>query len=394
MRFWSGLFFPPSFLCDPPIRLVNLLAVPAAYLGYGNVIFGATSSSTAGSIFYSIVPIWTWVAGAWSNAMWFAGPAWTVQTMWFFYATFPWCMRLVQARKLPYQTGYWVCFLVQLVLGTTFTALISYHIDSFQIGTFVGLASPYTRLPLFFMGLLAGQELVEKKDQGLPHFGSKICLPFCCCFANYCCKDHAIGLKAASDETGASPAPLKEDVEVWARQVDTCSAGLVFFYLLIIVVHNTATTKEQLYLGDCMSAAFQMLNCWPYLMLCVGLTRDNNTSCTGRFLAGPAMQALGTISMGAYLVHMVFMYYVAYLFNGNIDPSKSFNTRTASCELLPAWGVVIILPLGLLGGWLMTEYFEGPCRNFLRVKRPGAKPLPHQRVELEAPASVESAGRN
>jgi peptidoglycan/LPS O-acetylase OafA/YrhL len=230
----------------------------------------------------------------------------------------------------------------------------------FIIGPFLALSVPYTRLPLFFMGLLAGKECGEKNPTFLPmpHFGSWAVSPCCCC---------CIGEDTNSEDTNVLP-PTANPAKAWAWQVDICSTGLLFFYLLLIVVRNSASSYG-VYIGsELASAFFQIFNAWPYLMLLVGLTRDEHTSCTARFLTSRPMKLLGKVSMSAYLLHEVLLYYFAAWWNGDYSDQTTWTERQEMCHFLPPWAVCVIVPLGILGGFLLTRFFEAPMRNLLRVR--------------------------
>jgi hypothetical protein len=82
------------------------------------------------------------------------------------------------------------------------------------------------------------------------------------------------------------------------------------------------------------------------------------------------MQFMGRISLSFYACHLLIAGYVGvflyYCKHGQL--SKDEEDGLLVITLIPSWAILIVFPLSILCGWLLTTYFEAPAQKWLLQK--------------------------
>jgi len=304
----------------PVYYVAMLIALPLAVFGRGWV-----SPSDIGWVFATnIFAVQMWAS---LPPLSFAGPAWTISTLTFFYLVFPWLLRWHQ-NHTDRSLNRWITILA-VVQAVVFFAL-SFAIDPVDSwwAFWASHAWPISRLPVFDMGLVAGLLMLR---QGRPD------------------RDTAVRVMGVSTD----------QKNRWARRVDWYAGTFVVF-----VIGLTALQV----VGDIdLLGSWWMQGVFPYvnLVIIVGLSitsREANPY-TQRLLSWPAFLFLGRISLALYLVHEPIIQYVAWA--ARPAHAWSFNMP------MPLWGIAIVLPVSLVLATLLERTIETPARNFIRARPRG-----------------------
>jgi hypothetical protein len=170
----------------------------------------------------------------------------------------------------------------------------------------------------------------------------------------------------------------------WARYASFHSGGILFATLLVAVVDTLARWAMDWQHTISAQVWFQGLVAMTQLNDFVALTRDGGKSMASRFLLHPFCAWLGKISMNVYLIHYPMLSYLAliihaqkaselrdcYGLNETAEPDRYMHCRQLIKEIkaLPAWSVVVILPVAVVLGEGLYRYVEEPARKVLRAK--------------------------
>ncbi|CAE7230271.1 unnamed protein product [Symbiodinium natans] len=92
-------------------------------------------------------------------------------------------------------------------------------------------------------------------------------------------------------------------------------------------------------------------------------------------LASP-MRFLGDISMCAYMIHLLLAEALGYAVGRELGS-------------MPWWTLLAVLPVTILLGWLLTEFFEKPIERCCRPDKRAAK---KSNAVNEAPTSAQVIG--
>jgi peptidoglycan/LPS O-acetylase OafA/YrhL len=320
-RFEVKHFYRNRFARIAPVYyVVMLIALPLAVFGRGWV-----SPSDIG---------WVFMTNLFAVQMWsslpplsFAGPAWTVSTLAFFYLVFPWLLRWHQ-NQTDRDLNRWIKILA-VVQAVVFFAL-SFAIDLVDSwwAFWASHAWPISRLPVFDMGLVAGL-LMLRQDR--PD------------------RDTTVSVMGVSID----------QKKRWARRVDWHAGTFVFFVI--------GLSALQVAVGIDLLGSWWMQGVFPYaiLVIIVGLsmTSRETISYTQRLLNRPTLLFLGRISLALYLVHEPIIQYVAWA----ARPAQAWSFTMP----MPLWGIAIVLPLSLVLATLLERTIETPARNFIRVRPHG-----------------------
>lgn len=149
-----------------------------------------------------------------------------------------------------------------------------------------GTMNPFSRLPVFLMGVYAGILSLRHPTGPLPWPNTWFGLPLCC-----------------------TPCCPPQDAEEWAGVATWQSVYILFLFLSI------AAGESALYLGTGGGTlnAGVWLQGWvamTQLMILMAITRDWGLSLASKALRTPFALWLGKISMAVYLIHWPVIYYL------------------------------------------------------------------------------------
>jgi peptidoglycan/LPS O-acetylase OafA/YrhL len=314
-------YFRNRFARIAPIYYVAMLiALPLAVFGRGWV-----SPSDIGRVLATnIFAVQMWASLPPSS---FAGPAWTISTLAFFYLAFPWLLRW-HRKQSDRSLNRSITILAVLQAAVFFgLGLAIGPVDSWW-AFWASHAWPISRLPVFEMGLVAGLLVLR---QGRP--------------------DGDTGLRVMGISTDRK--------KRWARRVDRDAGTFVVFVIGLSALQI---------LGDIdLLGSWWMQGVFPYpiLVVIVGLSisGQEGDSRTQRLLNWHPLLFLGRISLPLYLIHEPIIQYVAWV----ARPSQpwSFNMP------MPVWGIAVVLPVSLVLAALLHRNVETPARNYLRSRLRG-----------------------
>lgn len=333
----------------------NLAAVPLSAVGFGHVPIAETALMVRTGC-CTALGITTWGLGdlvGLGGCSVFNGPSWFVATLVFCYLATPPCMELLRRLADAFEFGsvQHALFYVQLALG----AGLMVATRNFTIATM----TPWSRLPLYLMGLAAGMQarhnaaLDVEEGGGEPRAPPSVPL--------FLCGPCTVGLPAFSQKADGNTA------RAWAARVDATSAGLLVGYAVWAVL-DSARWIPPAFSGNLW---MQLLGPVPFLVVVAGLTRDEGLSATSRVLKTRAMRWLGGVSLQLYLAHEVFLGYFTALYRQSTwDPALTIEYRLSAQpgDLMPVWGFLAVVPASLLVAAAATPLFEA-LRQRMRAKR-------------------------
>jgi peptidoglycan/LPS O-acetylase OafA/YrhL len=357
---WRQFFYNRLIRIMPLYIVINLLALPATFLGWGAMDWAGSIGAQFGqNVALSFIPIQTWIVFSLGNA--FVGPGWTISTLLFMYLFFPLFGRHV--HWVGKRLNLW-CHIYN-VTQITLAVVILFTTGSFEGATMV----PYTRFMVFIMGMLAAQDCLKVGQE--PGYLS-IFTP---------------SLLYGESDGGL---PNSEAHWSWARKVDATTLLLAVCFLYYGVMDSLGPIGTfSIYVVSFGNFWLQLFAAWPMMVWMVAMTRDGGRSRTARVLNTRAMQWLGRHSMAIYLIHEPLLYYWNALWNTvilgnttsifvNADTGLteavaakylSMAQHKAAGNLAPEWTVAVIVPCALLLGWLLSRGIDEPCSKCLRKQR-------------------------
>jgi hypothetical protein len=407
--------------------LCSLAAIPLWVYGFEQPIVLSSFIPTFVFSFIPLSTLFTWVY--WVPVMDLVGPAWFVCTIVVFWIFFPWF--LVHAQKLTDQrlvAGIATCFSVQfIVLHVVFNVMAPFL--GFWPAFATATMNPISRFPVFLMGVYAGVlasrhpvasiATTKEKDGSGSGKGeeegdnedatSPDSLPWPSCFlgclpvapSQGCCGggdgvgvgngvDVGNGDGETSRRRGSCckmllpPAPTTQ--RGWSHLATMQS--LVLF--IITLLAGTIDTILRLGLkspSGLSGAAYWLQGCvaMTQLNILVALTRDGGQSLASRALRTPLAQWLGKLSMNIYLSHTLVIRYFVFLVlhKGKPNPVDCRGLAAADAtpeeqgacmesyyvyQLLPAWGIFVVVPVTLLVSEALYRLVEEPGRKLLKRK--------------------------
>jgi peptidoglycan/LPS O-acetylase OafA/YrhL len=250
----------------------------------------------------------------------FAGPAWTISTLAFFYLVFPWLLGWHQ-KQSDHSLSRWIMILFVL------QAIVYFGISLAIVGIdplwsfWAAHAWPVSRLPVFDMGLVAGLLVLRQRRPD---------------------RDVSVNIM------GVAAAERR----IWAGRTDR-RAGLLTALIIGLSVIDI--------FGTDLWGSWWLQGVFPYLMLqvIVGLSiiEPGEKSLTRNVLTWPPFLFIGKISLALYLVHEIVIYYVKWV----ARPDQPF-----FFEAMPVWGIAVVIPVSVALAVLLERFVERPARDSLR----------------------------
>ena len=308
-------------------------------------------------------------------------PAWTICTLAVMWLFFP--RLLAQAQR---QTNDSLVrsmlrhFWLQLVLTALVFAAVFWLLPA-PSGPLLAFPAatmhPLLRLPLFFMGIVAGVLRLRYVH------GASAWLR-CSCFSCVRCRDGAACAPGCVSPVvqRCSSGDAETDGHAWASVVDGHSALMALAFLVPILAN--ILSGEETHANVWLQALVPL----SQLSVLFALTLDDGRSWLGWLLRSPPAQALGNISLALYLCHFPVMNATTFILAGPVtwhrgvlDCQGEFAgqpAQLADCEkrteqwfqakLLPAWAIAPCLGAALLLACLLHVAVEAPLRHRCRAR--------------------------
>ena len=299
----------------PVYYVAMLIALPLAVFGHGWVPPSDIGWVFATNLF--AVQMWTSLP-----PLSFAGPAWTISTLAFFYLVFPWLLRWHQ-NQTDRSLNRWITILAVVQAVVFFGLGLAIEPVDRSWAFWASHAWPLSRLPVFDMGLVAGLLMIRQGHSD---------------------RDTAVRVMRGSID----------QKNRWARRVDWYAGMFVFFVVGLSALHILEDID--------LLGSWWMQGVFPYVILVVivglSISGPEGNSHTQRLLSGPAFLFLGRISLALYLVHEPIIQYVAWA----ARPDHAWSSNMP----MPLWGIAIVLPVSLVLATLLERTIETPARNQFR----------------------------
>ena len=373
-----------------------IASIPLWVFGLEQVM---TLASFVPTVVLSVIPLSTFAS--WIPVAHLVAPAWFVCTMIPFWALFPCFLEKAQQMtdtQLVRRIG--TCFVVQFtVLHVLYQVLLPYwgHWAAFSTAT----KNPISRVPVFLMGVYAGV-LVSRhpvvsmkhdddgKDDDVPDS-----LPWPTCLLGFWplppCDDGDSGSGGGENRPNnccwklLPPAPTSQ--RGWSRLATTQSLVLFLLTLSLGALDTVLRLDFGSKTGVLGAYWLQSVVAMTQLNILVAFTRDGGSSLASKALRTPLAQWLGKLSMNIYLSHSPVILYFVFLVLRKAKPNPvkctDIDTDTkayTACleefheyQLMPLWGVFVIVPLTLLVSVGLYRYVEVPGRRLLQWKGGGGR---------------------
>lgn len=343
-----------------------LLALPCTVAGFG--FFDPKDlHAWATSALINVFPLSSWfsfVLGLSWNA-----PAWTVATLMAFWLYFPrWLPHTQRMTNQELCAGICRCYWVQLIVCLVSHFSVKYIGNAHRTAFVTSTMNPFTRYPVFLMGMYAATLSLRHPKGAAGHQPSHPLLPAGACFSIF---------------------PRRCSSQQNIISVDYISGILLGLTLLVCalvirlqIIHGADTPMR-----DLGQVCFQGVVPFLQLQLIVSLAREGS-SWSFRLLSTPYAQFMGRISMALYMVHFPLIYYLCWLLHGKALwwPNELNNCQEyhhegqrrdclewASNRLIPIWGIPVVFVASVALASFVHHWIEVPARNRLRFADPKHK---------------------
>lgn len=339
----------------PVFFLWTIIAVPLWQYGYG---LGPPHKLPT-ALFSNLLLIST--AACFQLGLPINGPSWTICTLfviWLFFSYFAARARSLSDEQLVRNVirCYWLQMILLFIVFIPFAKVMGLR-PAFVFST----TTPWTRFPVFEMGVYAAELCMRARDRPL-HWPGGFLLVF---------PSSKVSTIAGIDEADADDADKKR----WIQQADDSSWSLLVL-TLSVAFGDLLLRLIFLRPGRLMGGLWlQAVVPFAQVTVLVALVRDGGFSKAGRFLRQKWLQWLGKISMAIYLVHFPVQWYLLFAHNRGMPLSwadwpmciRSLDgcnkLRILPYHLIPAmWAISLLLAAATF------YYVEEPLRKMLRFK--------------------------
>ena len=392
-RLKYGRYFRNRFARIAPIYYLSQVAFLPAYFHTQHPSIRHGPTTFWKTVLFTATCTNTWFS-PWVNLPFYL-PAWTINTFFFFYLTFPFLLSRLE-RLSDIQLANLVVYLFWLQL-IPFGILLSIFPEYFWPLT----ANPLSRLPVFVMGIIAGLQNLREKDEDYGFVDPNLHQSILHCLFPWGLHENYKRLPLHESQANNR----KYEAQIWRRRVDLST-------LIIILLMAIATIASSLW-GDQWKALSydshlrvlsklwipvndlgQLYLVHLHLIIIVGLTRDQGSSFLSRICRTDICQYLGLISMTLYLIHYDIPLYLMWAVYPDASYSSadchqlslnsSFSSVVADLEIignnsclqffalrqtLPNWGIALLCLAVPSLAWLIYNFIEEPARKVLRAPR-------------------------
>jgi peptidoglycan/LPS O-acetylase OafA/YrhL len=262
--------------------------------------------------------------------------------------------------------NFWLQFILLWVLFIPLTTIFGYW-----VGFCAATMNPFSRYPIFFMGMCAGELSLRHSELVSLEWPWGLCSMFPTFFG--CCFSTSLILK---DST-------LTETQYWSKRVTVVTIQLMVLTVLVSAVDSFVALGLGVSGGILGVVWLQSLLPFLHLELIVALTRDGAESFVSQVFRSPTAMWLGERSMCLYLVHWPLIFYLCWIMHGSalewpqhLDCSRVKNTESDACEdtlddfnearLMPVWGVPLVVFVSLILAEILFVCVDEPCRKFFR----------------------------
>ena len=324
IQFTYGSYFRNRFARIAPIYYLSQLMFIPAFMFTQHPAFHHGQETLYSTVLFTVTCTNTWFY-PFSNLP-FVLSSWTINTFFFFYLIFPIVLPKIQKfTDTQMARGLVLFFWLQLIPFTILSIFTPHYSWAYTI-------NPVSRLPVFLMGVIAGlqnirhtEDQVEFIDPNLHRLWIHNILPWGVMGGNKTFKRLDVEQE-------------KEDaVKVWSKRVDQGS-GLILVYTVGVMVTGVILGKyfqEEINIvsfidWNPLGNLGQLLLVHQYLMVIVGLTRDQGTSYLSWLCTTRLCQFFGLISMTLYLIHQDMPLYLLW----PLHPHAQFDPQERQCSFI------------------------------------------------------------
>lgn len=274
------------------------------------------------------------------------GVLWTVSTMLFFYLVYPFVVPLM--KKLESYNSYrrlaLHMYILQIIIFLIFYALFFCIDRTVNTMYWPWRMFPPARLPIFIMGCCLGYIRVKKRDTTSLN---------------------------TSDTIESTVIPLAYTFNAKPIIFDTnATTQIPLVFVIVVAVGTYFTATDQYDYGRTVRILSELFMPILYYDWIIAMTKHNRNypgdySITERIFRSSPLQFLGKTSMSFYMSHMMVLRYFQIFLMLSINDRQLYHLHDKHEILIPWWGIFIVLPLAILIGWFMTEFFEKPMQGII-----------------------------
>ena len=358
------------------------LGLPLLFTGYSMIDWKLYPSV----LFINIIPLTTLIF----NYAILDGPAWTICTLLYMWLVFP--MMLPRVQRMTDEElvkgiskCYWLQLLLMIVLTGALFPFLSYIKLTRMNLFYVATTHPIIRFPVFLMGMYAGELCLRYSEGKLP-WPSAYFRFFPGCSMDTATLHPLINRDEDTNEDTALIEGACVDTSIWKERVTRQTITLLSLTCLVSLLDTISLLfifKNEIF-GEYW---FQGIVPFAQLELIVALTRDGRATRISKWFRTSVGNWLGDRSMAIYLVHWPLIGYLCFMIHGKplpfprhyvgkCDEYDKHSDEWKHCtdvekkwflnNMIPLWGIPVILVWTLILADLTYRLVEVPCRKLFR----------------------------